>query len=101
MLLFDPDESDLTLQAEALLDNAAEYYRSCGYSWLTSAGHADRSGAADYNLALSRRRAERVRSYLAGRGVLESALAIQAFGESRPLVKTADGVDEPQNRRVK
>jgi outer membrane protein OmpA-like peptidoglycan-associated protein len=27
-------------------------------------------------------------------------MAIQAFGESRPLVPTADGVREPQNRRV-
>jgi outer membrane protein OmpA-like peptidoglycan-associated protein len=27
-------------------------------------------------------------------------MVIQAFGESRPLVPTADGVREPQNRRV-
>jgi outer membrane protein OmpA-like peptidoglycan-associated protein len=33
-------------------------------------------------------------------GVARSAIAVQAFGESRPLVPAADGVREPQNRRV-
>jgi OOP family OmpA-OmpF porin len=32
--------------------------------------------------------------------VPETAIATEAFGESRPLVDTADGVREPQNRRV-
>ena len=39
-------------------------------------------------------------SYLAGRGIPDGAITTQAFGESRPLVETADGVREPQNRRV-
>jgi hypothetical protein len=41
-----------------------------------------------------------VRSYLAGRGVPDGVMTTEAFGESRPLVETADGVREPQNRRV-
>ncbi|HWH16856.1 MAG TPA: OmpA family protein, partial [Allosphingosinicella sp.] len=60
----------------------------------------DRSGSASYNVGLSQRRADAVRSYLAGRGVPNGAMATEAFGESRPLVETADGVREPQNRRV-
>ncbi len=39
-------------------------------------------------------------SYLAGRGVPDGSITTEAFGESRPLVDTADGVREPQNRRV-
>jgi outer membrane protein OmpA-like peptidoglycan-associated protein len=64
------------------------------------AGNADRSGAADYNVGLSQRRADNVKGYLAGRGVPEGAMTTEAFGESRPLVETADGVREPQNRNV-
>jgi outer membrane protein OmpA-like peptidoglycan-associated protein len=64
------------------------------------AGHADRSGPADYNVGLSQRRANNVRSYLAGHGIPDGVMTTQAFGESRPLVETADGVREPQNRRV-
>jgi opacity protein-like surface antigen len=49
---------------------------------------------------LSQRRADAVKSYLAGKGVPDAAMSTEAFGESKPLVDTADGVREPQNRRV-
>src|SRR3546814_20641131 len=64
------------------------------------AGHADKSGSDQYNVGLSQRRAEAAKAYLAGKGVPETAIATAGFGESRPLVETADGVREPQNRRV-
>jgi len=64
------------------------------------AGHADRSGPDAYNLALSQRRGEAVAADLVARGVSRSAITVQVFGESRPLVATADGVRGPQNRRV-
>jgi outer membrane protein OmpA-like peptidoglycan-associated protein len=41
-----------------------------------------------------------VASELERRGIQRSNISVQAFGESRPLVPTADGVREPQNRRV-
>jgi outer membrane protein OmpA-like peptidoglycan-associated protein len=63
-------------------------------------GNADKSGSADYNVGLSQRRADAVRSYLSGRGVPDTAVSTEANGESRPLVETADGVREPQNRNV-
>ena len=43
--------------------------------------------------------AANVRSYLAGRGIPDSVMTTEAFGESRPLVDTPDDVREPQNRR--
>jgi len=100
IVFFDWDKSDITPQAAAILDNAAAQYQTCGNSRVVIAGHADRSGSADYNVGLSQRRADTVRSYLAGRGVPDGAMTTEAFGESRPLVETADGVREPQNRRV-
>jgi outer membrane protein OmpA-like peptidoglycan-associated protein/opacity protein-like surface antigen len=100
IVFFDWDRSDITPQAAAILDNAAAAYQSTGQAQVVLAGHADRSGSADYNVGLSQRRADAVRSYLSGRGVPAGAIATEAFGESRPLVETADGVREPQNRRV-
>jgi opacity protein-like surface antigen len=100
IVFFDWDRSDITPQAAGILDNAAEQYRTTGNAQVVLAGHADRSGSDQYNVGLSQRRAEAVRQYLAGRGVGESAIRTEAFGESRPLVETADGVREPQNRRV-
>jgi outer membrane protein OmpA-like peptidoglycan-associated protein len=63
-------------------------------------GHADRSGRASYNQALSERRAANTRAYMVGKGIPDGVIATQGFGEDRPLVETADGVREPQNRRV-
>ena len=64
------------------------------------AGHADRSGSAQYNQRLSQRRADAVAAELVARGVPRNIIMVSAYGESRPLVPTADGVREPQNRRV-
>jgi outer membrane protein OmpA-like peptidoglycan-associated protein len=98
IVFFDWDKADLTPQAVAILDKAAaQYVKDCE---VQLAGHADRSGPADYNIGLSQRRADNVRQYLAGRGVPDGVMTTEAFGESRPLVETADGVREPQNRRV-
>lgn len=63
-------------------------------------GHADRSGAEDYNIDLSRRRAEAVRDYLIKNGVVPDRIRIEFFGESRPLVETVDGLPEYMNRRA-
>ncbi|HEX9932881.1 MAG TPA: OmpA family protein [Allosphingosinicella sp.] len=100
IVFFDWDRADITPQAASILDNAAEQYRTTGNAQVVLAGHADRSGSDQYNVGLSQRRAENVRQYLAGRGVAEGVMRTEAFGESRPLVETADGVREPQNRRV-
>jgi outer membrane protein OmpA-like peptidoglycan-associated protein len=100
MVFFDWDRDEVTPQATAILDNAASAYQTCGQAQVMLAGHADRSGSDQYNVGLSQRRAANVRSYLAQRGIPEGVLTTEAFGEGRPLVETADGVREPQNRRV-
>ena len=100
IVFFDWDKDEITPAAAAILDNAASAYQQTGRASVTLAGHADRSGSDAYNVGLSQRRANNVRSYLAGRGVPDGSITTEAFGESRPLVDTADGVREPQNRRV-
>jgi outer membrane protein OmpA-like peptidoglycan-associated protein len=100
MVFFDWDKSDITPQAAAILDNAAAAYQQTGQAQVVLAGHADRSGPDAYNMGLSQRRADAVKAYLAGHGIPDGVMTTQAFGESRPLVETADGVREPQNRRV-
>jgi outer membrane protein OmpA-like peptidoglycan-associated protein len=46
------------------------------------------------------RRAEAVEAELVKDGVNRGEITIHGFGESNPLVPTAQGVREPQNRRV-
>ena len=100
IVFFDWDESDVTPAAADTLNQAAMAYRDGARTSVTLAGHADKSGPADYNVGLSQRRADAVRDYMSGQGVPTGVISTEAFGESRPLVETADGVREPQNRRV-
>jgi OmpA-OmpF porin, OOP family len=100
IVFFEWDKSDITPEAAGILDNAISAYQSCGNAQVMLAGHADRSGAATYNVGLSQRRADSVRAYLTGRSIPDGVITSEAFGESRPRVETADGVRELQNRRV-
>ena len=100
IVFFEWDRSDITPEAAGILDNAVSAYQSCGNASVMLAGHADRSGAASYNVGLSQRRADAVKGYLTSKAIPESVIATEAFGESRPRVETADGVREVQNRNV-
>jgi outer membrane protein OmpA-like peptidoglycan-associated protein len=100
LVFFDFDRADLTDRARQIIGEAATNSQRAGTTRIEVSGHADRSGTPQYNQRLSERRAAAVAAELERRGVSRSAMAIQAFGESRPLVPTADGVREPQNRRV-
>jgi outer membrane protein OmpA-like peptidoglycan-associated protein len=100
IVFFDWDKSNLRPDAASVLDNAVAQYSNCGTAKVMLAGHADKSGSATYNVGLSQRRNATVRSYLESKGVAGGAIATEAFGETAPLVQTADGEREPQNRRV-
>ncbi|OYU15056.1 MAG: hypothetical protein CFE37_07495 [Alphaproteobacteria bacterium PA4] len=100
LVFFDFNKSVLSAETATILDRAAEQYLATGQTSVALAGHADTSGSPDYNQALSERRANAVKAYMLGKGVPETAAMASGFGESRPLVQTADGVREPQNRRV-
>ncbi|MEL0155183.1 OmpA family protein, partial [Sphingopyxis sp.] len=101
IVYFDWDQSAITPEAAATLDNAiSAYNRGCSGQQVMLAGHADRSGSAKYNVGLSQRRADAVKSYMTARGVADGSITTQAFGETRPAVATADGVRNDQNRRV-
>jgi outer membrane protein OmpA-like peptidoglycan-associated protein len=63
-------------------------------------GHTDRVGSEADNDRLSRQRAERVRASLVAQGIAAERIHASGRGEREPLVQTADGVDEPKNRRV-
>ena len=100
MVFFDWDRSDLSAQALSTIRQAAGAFKTKGSARITATGHADKSGPENYNMALSLRRANAVKDALVREGVPAASIAVVGRGESQPLVQTADGVREPQNRRV-
>lgn len=100
MVFFDWDRSNLSPQALNTIKQAADTYKTNGNAKITAIGHTDTSGPADYNMALSLRRANAVKAALVNDGVPATAIDTVGRGEEGLLVQTGDGVREPQNRRV-
>lgn len=100
LVFFDWDRADLTDRARQIIAEAASASSHVNATRIEVQGNADRSGTPAYNQGLSLRRAQAVMAELVSHGVPKAAIAVQAFGDTRPLVPTAAGVREPQNRRV-
>lgn len=100
IVFFAWNDATMSPVGQQVLQQVATDYQAGKAPRIVLAGHADRSGDAGYNLILSKRRAENAAAALAALGVPRSAMDVTWYGETRPRVPTADGVREPENRRV-
>ena len=100
LVFFDWDRADLTGRARQIVAEAAQASTHVQTTRIEVNGYTDLSGTAAYNQRLSVRRAQSVEAELVRDGVARNEITIHGFGESNPLVQTAAGVREPQNRRV-
>lgn len=99
-VFFGFDSSEIDRDGHDILKRAVDEYRVSGATKVVLTGHTDRSGASSYNQRLSKRRVEAVRRQLEDLGVSGSSIEVGPDGEGQPLIETADGVREAQNRRV-
>jgi len=100
LVFFDWDRADLTERARQIVAQAAQASTQVKTTQLEVNGYTDLSGSTAYNQKLSVRRARAVEAELVRDGVADNEIGIHGYGESNPLVPTAKGVREPQNRRV-
>lgn len=97
---FDFDSAALKQEAQPTLQQAIAEFNRRTNARVDVVGHTDRAGAAEYNKALSQRRADAVAQALSVRGVTSGRIDEAALGEVVTDVPTKDGVREPLNRRV-
>ena len=100
LVFFDLDKADVTPEGMSIVESAAADANQTPFKRIMAFGHADTSGSDSYNMDLSQRRADAVKSALTEFGVQADTIDTEALGETQPLVPTDDGVREPQNRRV-
>ena len=100
LVFFDFDRSTLTPRALDIIKEAAAVAKAGQNARVTCTGHTDAAGPANYNMALSLRRANTVKAALVAQGVPETSISVIGRGKEQLLVQTRDGVREPQNRRV-
>ncbi len=95
---FESDE--LTEESRIVLQRILDAVRKRPASEVAVIGHTDAAGTPANNFALGLKRAQMIYKLLAGEGLDTSLIEVTSHGEGDPLVRTADGVLEPRNRRV-
>ena len=100
IVFFDFNKSNLTAEAQSVVGEAADAYKSTGSVNVEVVGHTDTVGSASYNQKLSERRAATVKAELVRLGVPADTISTEGRGFSDPMVPTGPGVREPQNRRA-
>ena len=98
VLYFGTANDELDEAAQAVLSRVRAAAAKMGGAKITVAGYTDTEGTSKYNLGLSDRRAEAVALALAD--AASQKIDTMSFGQHNQAVPTADGVQEPQNRRV-
>jgi photosystem I P700 chlorophyll a apoprotein A2 len=101
-VLFEFDKADILQEAEASLNKVAGVVKGFKSPAVMIFGHTDSKGADDYNLKLSRRRADSVKEWLVKKGGIdERIIQTTGFGKSKPKVPNTkqDGSDDPEGRR--
>ena len=99
-LRFDFDKATLRPDNRELLSRiAGVLLTSKGYQ-IDVFGHTDDIGTEEYNLKLSQKRAQSVRSYLVEAGVDPEIISTKGFGKSSPRVPGTTPAARAANRRV-
>ncbi|MCB0479105.1 MAG: OmpA family protein [Crocinitomicaceae bacterium] len=101
-LLFDFDKFFLRAKSKNVLDNLKAYLEANQNVNIQLGGHADHIGTNEYNMGLSKRRAESAFTYLVKAGVSENRLSSIWFGEEKPVAANTntDGSDNPEGRQL-
>ncbi len=100
ILHFKTGSTDLTEESVSRLPEILSTIMERKSSDVSVIGHSDTVGAKQKNYELSLERARRVREILVSKGIDSQGVEVDSHGEDNLLVKTADEVSEPRNRRV-
>jgi outer membrane protein OmpA-like peptidoglycan-associated protein len=101
-VFFETDKAIIKAASYELLNTVAQVMNA--HAFIESVevqGHTDDRGTDEYNLDLSQRRADAVKTYLAETGKVDAGrLTAKGFGKSKPLQEGEDEAAWSQNRRV-
>lgn len=94
LISFPFDSDDLIPDSHLALDRAATMLRDNIASVASITGFTDNQGDTQYNLVLSRKRANAVEQYLVGAGIARDRLRVEGRGALTDPVDAQDAVDE-------
>jgi peptidoglycan-associated lipoprotein len=84
-VFFGYDSSDISAEAQKILEGNAEVMKKYKSWVITVEGHCDERGTAEYNLALGERRAVSARTYLVSLGIPAERIRVVSYGKEFPF----------------
>ncbi len=100
ILYFRHNSSVLTSKSKIALPQIIQTIQKRSSTDIVISGHTDTVGTTGYNYKLSFDRAKVVYEILVAKSVVPANITVTSHGKGNPLIKTADNVAEPRNRRV-
>jgi len=102
---FDLNKAHLTPESKEILDKIILVMNANKKLKVEICGHTDSQGSAEFNLQLSKIRAQTVKNYIAAAGIKSKRMTTQGYGETQLLNNCADGtpcteVEHSINRRI-
>lgn len=100
LLYFESGGAQLTAESQALLPKIVASATLRPAVDVSIIGHTDTVGRAEQNEELALKRAQAIAELIKKKGLQVHALSVESHGERNPLIRTADEMPEPRNRRV-
>jgi OOP family OmpA-OmpF porin len=97
---FEHNSAALTVASHPALDAIADGLKKHPRLKIEIQGHTDSTGTPEYNLRLSQKRADSVRSYLLDGGVNPEQLEAKGYGQTQPAASNRTAEGRAKNRRV-
>lgn len=100
LVLFDFNKYEVKNKVKGSLNTLAKALEENPDIRIKIDGYTDFIGSEGYNLDLSVKRANSIKSYLVGRGVNSSNISIEGYGKQNPIANNATAAGRAKNRRV-
>ena len=99
-VLFDSGRAELKSGAMRTIDQLVTFLKDNPERTVNVEGYTDSVGSDNFNLGLSQRRADAVRTALTSRGVEATRIAARGYGESSPVASNDTAEGRQRNRRI-
>jgi OOP family OmpA-OmpF porin len=97
---FDTGKDTIRKVSEPVLENALLVLNEYPKTRIEISGHSDDVGTREFNLELSRKRAESVKRWFVGKGIDEKRIATRGAGPDEPIADNKDAAGKQKNRRI-
>ena len=99
-IVFASAKADISDESYELLNNIADIVKRCSQAEFEVAGHTDSNGRLQFNMELSRKRAQAVADYLIEQGLLANRFDVVGYGPNKPIASNDTDEGQAQNRRI-